>query len=420
MSILVKNATIVYPGHELHNTKKDLLIKNGVIEKIANRITAAKVKVIESKNLHLSPGWMDIGAASGEPGFEHRETLVTLSECAASGGYTKLAIFPNTHPVIDNKAAVKYIINNTEDELVDFHPIGAISKSGDGKEITEMIDMKANGAIAFSDGLSSINSSGLMLRALDYAKGIDAVIIHHPEDKSLSNGNQIHEGLVSIELGLKGNPNISELLTLERDIQLTRYTNSKLLAYNISTKEAIPKLKGLSKENIYSSVSYLNLCKTDEALYTFDTNLKTIPPVRSKKDQEALIAAINKATIQIITSNHQPLEEEVKKKEYVNAEAGTTGLQTCYSAITTFAKDISPDKLVSCMAVNPRKILGLEAVELKKGAKAELTLFDPESEWTLSDNTNTSKSKNSPFWNQTLQGKVIGMINGKKSFFNRY
>ena len=280
--------------------------------------------------------------------------------------------------------------------------------------------MKANGAIAFSDGLSSINSSGLMLRALDYAKGIDAVIIHHPEDKSLSNGNQIHEGLVSIELGLKGNPNISELLTLERDIQLTRYTNSKLLAYNISTKEAIPKLKGLSKENIYSSVSYLNLCKTDEALYTFDTNLKTIPPVRSKKDQEALIAAINKATIQIITSNHQPLEEEVKKKEYVNAEAGTTGLQTCYSAITTFAKDISPDKLVSCMAVNPRKILGLEAVELKKGAKAELTLFDPESEWTLSNNTNTSKSKNSPFWNQTLQGKVIGMINGKKSFFNRY
>jgi len=420
MAILIKNATIIYPGHELHNSKKDLLIKNGVIEKIANRITDSKAKVIESNKLHVSPGWMDIGATSGEPGYEHRETLDTLSECAASGGYTRLAIFPNTNPVIDNKSAIQYIINNTADKLVDYHPIGAISKTGEGKEITEMIDMKAHGAVAFSDGLASIHSSGLMMRALDYAKGINAIIIHHPKDESLANGNQIHEGLVSTELGLKGNPNISELLTLERDIQLTRYTQSKLLAYNISTKEAVPKLQGLAKENIYSSVSYLNLCKTDNALYTFDTNLKAVPPIRSEEDRAALITGVNKATIHIITSNHHPLEEEAKKKEYVYAHPGTTGLQTCYSGINTFASELSLNKMISCLAINPRKILDMTAVELDKGANAELTLFDPESEWTLDQKTNTSKSKNSPFWNQSLKGKVIGVINGKKSYFNRY
>ncbi len=420
MSILIKNATIIFPGNEFHNSKKDILIKNGVIEKIANRISDSKAKVIESKKLQVSPGWLDIGANGGEPGYEHRETLETLSDCAASGGYTGLAIFPNSNPVVDNKAAVQYILNNTADQVVDFYPIGAISKKGHGEEITEMMDMSAHGAVAFSDGLNAIHSNGLMMRALDYVKSIDSLIIHHPEDKSLSNGNQIHEGLVSTELGLKGNPGISETLTLERDIQLARYTNSKLLVHNISTKEAVPKLKGLDKEKIYASVSYLNLCKTDEALYEFDTNMKTVPPLRSEEDRTALQKGINKAAIQVISSNHYPLEEEAKKKEFVYAEPGTTGLQTCYSGLTTYSPELSVDRLVRCLAINPRKILGLQPATLAKGAKAELTLFDASESWTLDATTNTSKSKNSPFWNLPLTGKVIGVVNGKKSYFNNY
>lgn len=420
MSILIKNATIIYPGNALHNSKKDILIKNGQIEKIASRITASASKVIESKKLCVSPGWLDIGATSGEPGYEHRESLETLSETAASGGYTALAIFPNTNPVIDNRSSVQYILNSTANHLVDHYPIAAISKDCKGTEITEMIDMNRHGAIAFSDGLHSLGSSGLMMRALDYVKSIDGLIIHHPQDATLANDNQIHEGQVSTELGLKGNPNISELITLERDIQLTKYTSSKLLAYNVSTKESVGKLKGLNKEGISASVSYLNLCKTDAALYEFNSNMKTIPPLRGEEDKAALIAGVKASTIQVISSNHHPLEEEAKKKEYTYADAGATGLQTCYSGLATFAGEISDDKIVRCLAINPRKVLGLPQVNMEVGSKAELTLFDPQQEWTLDAKTNTSKSKNSPFWNQNLKGKVIGVVNGKKSHFNNY
>lgn len=420
MSILIKNATIVYPGHELHNTKKDILIKNGLIEKIASRITSSATKVIEAKKLHVSPGWLDIGATSGEPGYEHRESLETLSLTAASGGYTALATLPNTNPVIDNRSSVQYILNSTASHVVDHYPIAAISKNCEGKEITEMIDMKRHGAIAFSDGLHSLSSSGLMMRALDYVKSVDSLIIHHPQDATLANDNQIHEGKISTELGLKGNPNISELITLERDILLTRYTESKLLAFNISTKESVAKLKGLNKEGISASVSYLNLCKTDASLYEFDSNMKTIPPLRGEEDKQALVAGVKAATIQVISSNHHPLEEEAKKKEYTYAEPGATGLQTCYSGLTTYAEELSSDKIVRCLAINPRKVLGIDQVSLEVGSKAELTLFDPQSEWTLDGKTNTSKSKNSPFWNQSLKGKVIGVVNGKKAHYNTY
>ncbi len=420
MSLLIKNATIIYPGHDLHQTKKDILIKNGQIEKIANRITAEKAKKIESKNLHVSPGWMDIGATSGEPGYEHKESLETLSKTAASGGYTAIATFPNTYPVIDNRSAVQYILNSTATHLTDHYPIAALSKGCEGQEITEMIDLSKSGAIAFSDGLKPVSSSGLMMRALNYVKSINGLIIHHPQDNSLSNGTQIHEGMVSTQLGIKGSPNISELLILERDIQLNRYTESKLLVHNVSTLESIEKLKGIKKENIYASVSYLNLCKTDEALYNFDSNLKTIPPLRSAEDKETLTSGVNKSQIDIITSNHVPLEQEAKKKEFVYAEPGAIGLQTCFSGLVSYAKGLSIDRIIKCIAINPRKVLGLAPVELATGVKAELTLFDPDKEWTLSDKTNTSKSKNSPFWDESLQGCVIGVVNGKLSHLNKY
>ena len=420
MSILIKNATIIFPGHDLHNSQRDILIKNGQIEKIATRITSTSAKVIEAKKLHVTPGWMDVGATSGEPGYEHRESLESLSRTAASGGYTALAIFPNTNPVIDNRSSVQYILNATADHVVDHYPIGAISKNCKGHEITEMIDMHRHGAIAFSDGLQSLPSSGIMMRALDYVKSVDSLIIHHPEDATLTNGNQVHEGIVSTQLGMKGNPNISELLVLDRDIQLTKYTDSKLLVYNVSTRESVDRLKGLAKEGIHASVSYLNLCKTDEAIAGFDSNMKTIPPLRASDDKQALVSGVNRSVIQLITSNHYPLEEEAKKKEYSYAAPGATGLQTCFSGLVTHAPDLSLDRIVRCLAINSRKLLGLPQVQLVAGAKAELTLVDPNGEWTLSAETNTSRSKNSPFWNETLKGRVIGVVNGKREYFNDY
>jgi len=420
MSILIKNATIISPQSKFHKQKKDILIKNGLISKIANRVTDAKAKVISSKNLHVSIGWLDIGATSGEPGFEHRESLESLTKTAASGGYTSLAIFPNTEPVIDNKSSLQYILNSTANHVVSYFPIGAISQKCAGQDITEMIDMTKNGAIAFSDGNKSISSNGVMLRALEYIKSTDKLIIHKPNDPSISNGNDIHEGRVSTSLGLKASPSLSEILTVERDIQLAEYADSRLLVHGISAKESVDKLIQNKSKQIFSGVSYLNLCLTEEAIESFDTNCKVSPPLRAQEDKSALIKAVNTNSIEVISSNHMPLEEEHKKKEFSYAKAGAIGLQTCFSAMTTHAEGLKMDKVINCLTVKSRKVLGMDVPELEIGAEANLSLFDPEAEWSLNDKTNNSKSKNSPFWNQNLQGKVIGIVNGKKSYFNTY
>ena len=420
MLLLIKNAKIIYPGHELHNSKKDILIRNGVIEKIGTRISDNAAKQISSKSLHLSPGWFDIGSIVGEPGFEQRETLETLSRTAASGGYVAVAIFPNTEPVVDNRSAVQYILNQSTNSAVDLHPIAAISKNCNGEEITEMIDLSRSGAVAFSDGHHAITSSALMMRALDYSKSVNGLIIHRPVDPSLANESLVNEGKVSIELGMKGNPNLAEVVALNRDIQLQKYTGAKVLLHNLSAKESVETLKSLKQNNLFSSVSYLNLCKTEEAVYGYDTNYKTLPSLRSEEDRQALISGVNKKTIQVISSNHVALEEDEKKKEYIYAAPGATGLQTSFAAINTYAEGIKLNSLINCLAINPRKILDLPEVDLEKGAKAELTLFDPTLEWSLNSKTNTSKSKNSPFWDKSLKGGVIGIVNGKKSHFNKY
>ncbi len=420
MNVLIKQAKIIFPKSELHDQTKDVLIKNGVIEKIGNNIKDEKAKLIKSKNLHVSIGWMDIGSNCGEPGFEHRETLESLNDCAASGGYTAIALFPNSDPIVDSKSSVQYILNATTDLTIDFYPIGALSKKCKGEEITEMMDMAQNGAIAFSDGQNSILSNGVLLRGLEYVKSINGLIINRPQDKSLGGDKDIHEGTISTSLGLKANPNISEFLCLERDIRLAQYAESKLLVHQISCKESVDTISEIKDKNIYASVAYLNLCKTEDSLATFDVNSKVNPPLRSEEDRQALIKGVTKGHIEVITSNHVPLEKELKKKEFVYADGGAIGLQTCFSGVNTFADKLSLKKTVTALSINPRKILGLEIPEIKEGEQANLTLFDPEENWTFTKAVNKSKSENSPFLETEFTGKVIGVINGKKSHFNNY
>jgi len=420
MNILIKNAQILSPDSPYHNSNKDILIENGIITKIGSRLKTEKGKTISSDNLHVSIGWMDIGTLCGEPGYEHRETMETMSKTAAAGGYTAVAPLPNTNPIIDNKSSVQYILNTTKDHIVDYYPIGAISKQCHGEEITEMIDMHHCGAVAYSDGTQSVHSSGLMLRALQYAKSTDALIINTPNDPALSNGNTVHEGEVSTSLGLKASPALSELLTLERDLRLRDYADGRLLSHNISSADSVEKISEMKAKQHTTSVCYLNLCLTDEAVASFDVNVKVSPPLRSEDDRIALIRGINSGKIDIITSNHRPLEEELKKKEFTYAETGAIGLQTTFSGIITHAPKVSLNKIVMSLAVNTRRVLGLEMPQIDVDKVANLTLFDPSAEWTLDEKTNQSLSKNSPFWNQSLTGKVIGIVNGKQSYFNKY
>lgn len=418
MSLILRNAKIIQPKTALNNVRKDILIKNGLIKKIADKIKDKKAKSIESKNLHVSIGWMDIGSFSGEPGYEHREDLNSLTRSAAAGGYTALAPFPNSLPVCDNKSAIQFILNTTAEHAVDYYPVAAISKGCKGKEITEMIDMFRNGAVAFSDGYNTITTSGLMLRALEYAKSIDAPIIHHPVDEKIANGNDIHEGLVSTALGLKASPALAELITLERDIKLCQYSGSKLLVHNISSLESIQSLERNRTENMSCSVSFMNLCATDEAINNFDVNFKLRPPLRAEADRKSLVEAVSKGTIEIITSNHFPLEEEAKKKEFVFAEAGATGLQTCFSSLMSYAPELPLSTLIKCLAYNPRKLLNIDIPVIGEGEKANLCLFDPSMNFVLDAKTNLSKSKNAAFWEKELKGKVLGIINGNKTLLN--
>lgn len=418
MNVFVEQAKVMYPGHSLHGKKFNVLIKNGMITSLDQVNHAADIK-LNGEQLILSPGWVDIGTHSGEPGLEHRETLESLSLAACAGGYTTLAIFPNTKPPLHSKSEIEFIRQKSKDLLTELIPIGAISKGNAGKELAEMIDMHTSGAIAFSDGKYPVQDTGVMMRAMMYAKHFDGLIINQPQDDALASLGQMHEGNVSQRLGLKGIPDLAETIMLQRDIQLAQYCNTKLLSHLISSEKSLGFIKKAKKDfdKIYTSVSYLNLIFSDQALESFDSMYKQSPPLRNQKDQRALIKAIEEDLIDIICTNHRPLEVEKKDLEFAYAAPGTIGLQTCFAAIHTEGI-LTTDDWIQRVAINPRKVLGLEQPEIKIGATADLTLFDTKSKWTFKTGDSYSKSINSPFFEKEFTGKVVATFNKGKGWVN--
>lgn len=410
---LIKNATIIDPNSNFNGKSVDILINKGKIKEIAKKINSPKAKIIEGNRLEVSPGWLDIGAQVGEPGFEHREDLQSVSSAAANGGFTALACFPNTNPAIHSKSEVLFLKNNSG--IVDFHPIGAVSRDCEGQDLAEIYDMANHGAVAFSDGAKSIASAGLMKRGLHYLKGIGGLLINHPHDISLGKGGQLHEGEISTKLGMKGIPALSEVLMLKRDLDLLEYTESRLHVHNISTAESVKLVKSAKAKGlkVTASVSIMNLIFDHTALETFDANFKVLPPLREKSTTKALWKGVLDGTIDLINSNHVPLEIEAKKLEFAYADFGTIGLEMVYALLNThFGDKFTEEKLVQCLAIAPRQILGLPIPTFEEGATANLTLYDAEKEWILETKNIHSKSKNTPLLGQTFKGKVIGVING--------
>lgn len=417
MDILIKKAKIIAPGDKNHGKVRDILITKGVIEKIATSITSTKAKIVESKNLHVSVGWMDIGTHIGEPGLEHRETIASASRAAARGGYTDIVVMPTVDPVVDSMSQVSYIQNKQPSNGTRIHVIGAVSKSAKGEDLTEMIDMAASGAIAFGDGLRSIQDSGMMMRALMYSKAVNMPVINYSIDKSLAHEGQIHEGEVSVSLGMQGVPALAEHTAIQRDIHLTKYAESNLILHCISSKDSIDMIKSAkaNEANISATVPYLNLLHTDEDLVNFDANLKVKPPIRSKSDQKALIKGIRKQSIAAIVTNHVPLEQEQKKLEFSYAGFGAIGLETCFAAVhSELTDDLELDHIISALTTGPREILQLHVPHIQSGASACLTLFDPSVEWTYESKTSQSLSANSPYEGKVFTGKVIATVIGNK------
>ena len=416
MRVLIRNATIVSPSHPQEPT--DILIENGIIIKISKGSNTSADKIIEIKNLHLSAGWMDCFANFCDPGNEQKETLETGSAAAAAGGFTDVMLIPNTMPVVHNKSQIEYIVQKSKNLSVTIHPIGAITKNTDGTELSEMYDMSHSGSIAFSDGIRSLQSSGIMLKALEYIKAINGTIIQLPDDKKIAGHGQVNEGLVSVRLGLAGKPDIAEELMIARDIELLKYTDSKIHFTGISTKRSLSLITNAKKDGlkVSCSVAPYHLFFCDEDLGNYDTDLKVNPPLRRREDMIALREAVKNNEIDFIASHHMPQHWDDKTCEFEYAEYGITGLESVFGVLGTCG--IPFLDFVKMQTENIRGIFNLPVNEIKEGAKASLTLFDPGMEYVFAEGDIYSKSRNCPYIGKKLKGKSFGIINGDRLFLN--
>ncbi|MCF8236744.1 MAG: dihydroorotase [Saprospiraceae bacterium] len=419
MNMLLHHVTLHNPNHPLHLTACDILIKDGLIDRIEPKIKARDVEVWEGEDLHVSPGWVDIGAQSMDPGQEHREDLNTLVRSAGRGGYTHLAVFPNTEPVVHSKAEVLYLQKNNRTQVVQIHPIGAVSRDAKGDEIAEMYDMHAAGAIAFSDGSHPIEKAGVLLRALMYVKAMNGVVIDQPLDPSLSIKGQVHEGSVSTMLGMQGIPALAESVQVYRNIQLLRYADSHLVLHAISASESLDMIRRARKEGLHlgATVPAWNLVFTDDAVRTYDTRYKLMPPLRGSDDRKALQKAVKEGLIEAIVSQHVPLEDDQKEVEFPYAAFGSTGLETTFAMCCTHLVPniLTLDDLVHRMSTGPRKLLSMPGGTIQVGEPADLTVFQPEQTWTFTIADQISKGRNNPLDGVELRGRVFGVIANQQS-----
>ncbi len=411
--LFINNALVIHPQSPYNGQKIDLIVENGRIKNIGKQLKCpADATKIEAEGAIITLGFMDVGVQVCDPGFEHREDVFSAAKAAAYGGFTAVAVQPNTLPVLHSKSEIAYVKNKTKGQLIDFEVIGAMTHDCKGEEISEMYDMHHAGAIAFSDGQKSIKESGILLRALQYVKAFDGLVMNHPFEKSVAQGGQMHEGVMSTSLGMKGIPSLSEEMMLVRDLYLLEYCESRLHVSNISTARSVDlirqaKAKGL---NVTASIAAINLAFEDDDLADFDTFLKVQPPLRQKSDIEALREGLADGTIDFICSNHIPHDEEAKNLEYPYASFGAIGLETTAAVANTFS-GLSIEKLVEKLAFQPRKVLKINIENIAEGEKANFVIFHPNQEWIYTAKEIFSKSKNSPFVDKALKGKVLVVAN---------
>ncbi len=419
MDILIKEAEIINTNSQFHKKKKNIYLSNGIISEISDA-THQAAKIIEGKNLKISVGWFDMWAFFGDPGFEHKEDLESGCKAAAAGGFTDVAILPNSQPAVQSKNAISYLKAANYRNITQIHPIGAVSVDLKGEDITEMLDMHHAGAVAYSDGFNPVWNTDILLKSLMYLKKFGGILIQRPEDKWLNKLGVMNESISSALLGLKGMPSISEEITIERDIRLLEYTGGKIHFTNISTARSVEiirqaKARGLQ---VTCDIAAHQIAFDDGALLDFDSNLKVNPPFRSLKDIDAIIEGLKDDTIDVLVSAHHPQDEESKNLEFDLADFGIIGLQTFFPLAGRISRQIGEEKLIRKITENPRKILGLEVPSFSEGSSACFTIFDPDQEWTFNTQNNYSKSTNSPFLGQSMLGKVIATINNNQVWIN--
>lgn len=413
MNLIIRKATIVDPKSPFHNQTVDVKITKGIIEEIGvSLLNIDNHQEFHHDDLHLSPGWFDMSVSLGEPGFEDRETIANGLEVAAKSGFTGIALQPNSYPMIDNQSQVHFVKQKASKSVTELYPIGALTKGSEGKDLAELYDMKNAGAVAFGDYTKSLSNANLMKIALQYTQDFNGLVIAYSQDENIKGNGVANEGIVSTRLGLKGIPNLAEELIVARNLFLLEYTGGKMHIPTLSTTQSVALIRDAKKKglNVTCSVSVHHLVLTDEKLEGFDTRYKVMPPLRTEADRQALIAAVLDNTIDCITSDHNPMDIENKKMEFDLAKNGTIGLESAFGALQTV---LPIEKIVEKLTFG-KVILDIENQNIKEKQKGSFTLFTTSKNWTFGKEHILSKSKNSAFLGQPMQGKVIGIYNQGK------
>src|SRR5213594_1500044 len=422
MRLLIQNGYVIDPAQGI-NTGKSLFIENGRVVGLSSHGDPVPegAEVFDATGLIVAPGFIDMHVHLREPGDEYKETIATGAAAAVAGGFTTVCAMPNTDPVNDNAAVTRFVIEQGERAgLANVFPIGAITKKSEGTELAEMGEMKAAGIIAVSDDGRPVPTAAMMRRAMEYAHGFELPVIDHCEDKSLARGGVMHEGHWSLVLGLRGIPATAEEVDAFRDCALAELTGARVHLAHVSTRGAIDAVRR-AKENglpVTCEVAPHHWTLTDEAVQDYDTNTKMSPPLRSCDHIEAIFEGLRDGTIDAIASDHAPHDADEKALEYDQAPFGIVGLETAIGlAMDRLVSEgvISLERLIELCATNPARILHLaDCGTLRAGARADLTILDPELTWTFDAAQSKSKSRNTPFDGYSFIGAAVATIVGAR------
>lgn len=394
----------------------DIAIENGTIMAVGKDLRFPDANFIDLEGSYLAPGLMDMFCWNGDPGYEHRETITSLIQAGFAGGFTDLALLPNSRPVVDKKPMVDLLREKGSNTGMHLHIYGALSEKAEGTELAELLDMQKGGAIAFSDGVHPVQSGALLYRALEYAKIFNGLIVHSPSDRRVFTRGQMHEGVVSTRLGLRGIPVADEIMALEQCLELVRYTQSRLHLTGISSARAVERIRQAKAEGlpVSASVPVWNIAYTDEAVSDFNFHFKLDPPLRAEADRLALIYGLKDGTLDAVYSQHIPWDPEKKNLEFPYSSTGSISLQTAFSlSMEALSPHLSLQEILKLWTSGPRRVLGLEDAQLSEGIDIRAMAFAPDMSWTLSAENNHSLCQNTPLWQKELKGKIIGTFSGK-------